>query len=206
LISSTQNLPRDYIQTHEINLKKSPGLAVILNIAGVFVFFISFWLLGKFAAWVHPGLIEKNASFTVNLSTIGYLLALLLLAALTLGLHELIHGFFFWVFTRSKPVYALRLTYAYAAAPNWFIPSRQYWIIGLAPLIIIAAIGLWVIIIVPPNWILAVIFLLSLNTGGAVGDMLIIAQLFRLSPACLVKDSGDGVCYFETKNSELRST
>jgi hypothetical protein len=150
--------------------------------------------------------LENNASFTVNLSAIGYLMALLVLAALTLGAHELIHGFFFWVFTRSKPVYALHLSYACAAAPDWFIPFRQYWIIGLAPLVIIAAIGLLLIFIAPPGWILAINFLIGLNTGGAVGDLAIIAQLFRLPPTTLVKDSGDGVCYFETKTSEHPST
>ena len=35
MISSTQTLADGYVQTHEINLKKSPPLAVILNIAGV---------------------------------------------------------------------------------------------------------------------------------------------------------------------------
>jgi hypothetical protein len=206
MFSSTQTLPDGYVQTHEINLKKSPLLAVILNIAGVFIFFLSFWLLEIFTTWVRPGLLEKYASFTVNLSTIGYLMALLVLAALTLGAHELIHGFFFWVFTRSKPMYALHLSYACAAAPDWFIPFRQYWIIGLAPLIVIAAIGLLLILIAPPDWILAINFLVGLNTGGAVGDLAIIAQLFRLPPTTLVKDSGDGVCYFEISNSEHHST
>jgi hypothetical protein len=124
MISSTQTLPDGYIQTHEINLAKNKGLAVILNIVGFFIFVFSFVLLGSFANWLRPGLLSSTYTFTVNLSTIGQLLALLALVALILVVHELIHGFFFWVFTRSKPVFALHLAYAYAAAPDWFIPFR----------------------------------------------------------------------------------
>lgn len=197
MISSTQTLPDGYIQTHEINLAKNKVLAVILNVVGFFIFFFSNVLLRSFANWVRPGLLSSTYTFTVNLSTIGQLLALLALVALILVVHELIHGFFFWMFTRSKPIYALHLAYAYAAAPDWFIPFRQYWIIGLAPLVIIDAIGLLLILLTPTSWILPVIFLVALNTGGAIGDILITARLFRLSPACLVKDSGAGVCFFE---------
>jgi len=203
MISSTRTLPDGYIQTHEINLAKTKGLAVLLNIAGLFIFFFSFWLLGSFANWVRPGLVSSTLAFQVNLSTIGQLLGLLALVVLILVAHELFHGFFFWVFTRSKPVYALHLTYAYAAAPDWFIPFRQYWIIGLAPLVIMDAIGLLLIWLAPTGWILPVMLLVALNTGGAVGDILSIARLFRLSPACLVKDRGDGVCFFEPGGSDV---
>ena len=202
MISSTQTLPDGYIQTHEINLAKNKGLAVLLNVAGLFIFFFSFWLLGSFANWVRPGLVSSTFTFQLNLSTIGQLLGLLVLVALILVVHELIHGFFFWVFTRNKPVYVLHLTYAYAAAPDWFIPFRQYWIIGLAPLVIMDAIGLLVIWLAPTGWILPVILLVALNTSGAVGDILSIVRLFRSSPACLVKDSGDGICFFEPDGSD----
>jgi hypothetical protein len=82
MISSTRTLPDGYIQTHEINLAKNKGLAVLLNIAGVFIFILSFVLLGSFANWVRPGLASSTLTFQLNLSTIGQLLALLALVVL----------------------------------------------------------------------------------------------------------------------------
>ena len=54
-----------------------------------------------------------------------------------LVVHELIHGLFFWLFTGSAPRYGLGLSYAYAAAPDWYIPRRKYQVTGLAPVVII---------------------------------------------------------------------
>jgi hypothetical protein len=68
--------------------------------------------------------------------------------ALSFTIHELIHGVFFWVFTRNRPVFALCLFYAYSAAPNWYIPARQFMIIALGPLVIIGAIGMLLILFV----------------------------------------------------------
>ena len=197
MLSSTRILPEGYIQTYEINLAKNKRLAVLLNIAGLFIFIISFVLLGLFASRVRPGLFSGTFIFLVDLSTVWQLLRLLAAAALTLVAHELIHGFFFWVFTRSKPVFALHPAYAYAAAPGWFIPTRQYSIIGLSPLVIITAIGLLLIRLAPAGWILPVILITALNIGGAAGDMLVIAGLSRTSSACLVNDAGDRVGFFE---------
>ena len=105
MISSTRTLPDGYVQTREIDLAKNKGLAILLNIVGVILFFLSFVLLGSFVRWARPELLTSTFTITFDLSTI---LGLLVLVAFTVVVHELIHGFFFWVFTRSRPVYALR--------------------------------------------------------------------------------------------------
>jgi hypothetical protein len=195
--SPTKTLPDGFKQTHEINLAKNKGLAILLNVVGFILFLVTFALLILLAHWVRPGF---SSGFVQNLgilSSLWLLFVLIVLVAFNLVLHELIHGFFFWLFTRSKPIYALHLAYAYAAAPDWFIPVRLYWIIGLAPLVIIDAAGLLLIFVVPVSWLLAIVFVVTLNTGGAVGDLLIISHLLRASPACLVNDVGDGVSFFE---------
>lgn len=195
--STTQTLPDGFKKTYEINLAKNKGLAILLNIVGLILFMVIFALLILLAYWVRPGF---SSGFIQNIgimSSLWLLLVLIVLIAFTLVLHELIHGFFFWLFTHSKPIYALHLAYAYAAAPDWFIPIRLYWIIGIAPLLIIDAAGLLLIFVVPVSWLLAIIFLITLNTGGAVGDLLVLSHLLRVSPACLVNDVGDGVSFFE---------
>ena len=202
MISSTRTLPDGYVQTHEIDLAKNKELAILLNLVGVIIFFLSFVLLGSFVRWARPDL--STGTFTIKFDLLT-ILVLLVLVALTVVVHELIHGFFFWVFTRSRPVYALRPAYAYAAVPDWFIPIRHYWIIGLAPLVLIDAIGLLLILLSPAGWILTIVLLVTLNTAGSIGDMLITTQLLRLSPASLAKDTGDKVSFFEPSAAVSRS-
>jgi len=45
-----------------------------------------------------------------------FLLEMIGCTAVVLLAHELVHGAFFWIFSRSRPVFGLRIGYAYAAA------------------------------------------------------------------------------------------
>ncbi len=200
LNSSTQTLPHGYTRTVEINLAKNKSLAVLLNIIGLFISILAFILLVLFIRFARPGAFPEAFIFKADLSTLGQLLVLVVFVAVSLVVHELIHGFFFWVFTRSRPVYALHLAYAYAAAPGWYIPVRQYWVIGLSPLVLIDLAGLLLILLAFPAWILNLVFLVAFNTGGSVGDMWIILNSLCKSPACLVNDVGDGVTLFEPQS------
>ena len=146
--TSTQTLPGEYVQSGEINLKKNKRLAILLNIVAFFVFIASFFLLSIFGSVFRSGTMNISGSVSA-----GGLLILLGLTVIVLLIHELIHGFFFWMFTRTKPIFALRLSYAFAGAPNWYIPSRQYAFIALGPLVIIGVVGLVLMLLVPVSWI-----------------------------------------------------
>jgi hypothetical protein len=104
LNSSTQTLPDGYTQTVEINLAKNKGLALLLNIIGLFISILAFILMGLFTRFARPGAFSDAFIFKIDLSTMSQLLVLVILVAVSLVVHELIHGFFFWVFTRSNPV------------------------------------------------------------------------------------------------------
>ena len=190
--SSTQTLPGDYVQSGEINLKKNKRLAIFLNIAAFFVFMLSLVLLSFFVRVVRPD--TQNTSGNITLGTMLIMVGLTVIVLIT---HELIHGFFFWMFTRSRPVFALHLLYAYAGAPTWYIPSRLYAFVALSPLVIIGVVGLFLMLLVPVSWILMITFLVALNTGGAIGDLYVFTRLLKGSPSSLANDTGDVVTFFE---------
>ncbi len=119
------------------------------------------------------------------------------LMVLLFTIHEAVHGFFFWVFTRSRPVFAMRLFYAYAGAPDWYIPTRQYAFAAVGPLAVIGAVGLLLVLLVPESWVMFIVILVALNTGGSAGDLLVFIRLFKLSPTCLANDTGDVVTFYE---------
>ena len=135
-----------------------------------------------------------------SITAVGGIVGLAVIVGLTflfMTIHELIHGFFFWVFTRSRPVFAFRLFYAYAGAPDWYIPTRQFMIVALGPLVIIGAAGIVLILLVPISLIMFIIFFVALNTGGAMGDLFVFSRLFKLSPMCLANDTGDVITFYE---------
>ena len=189
---STQTLPDGYAQSSEINLKKDKRLTIVLNIVALFIFIISFYMLSIFGAVVRTGTMNFSGS-----GSVGALIILIGLTVFILIIHELIHGFFFWIFSRSRPVFALRPLYAYAGAPGWYFPKRQYAIIALGPLLIIGAVGLLLIVLVPASWLLMIALLVALNTGGAVGDFFVFIRLLKCSPTSFVNDTGDVVTFFE---------
>ena len=192
MITSTKTLPEGYAQSGEINLKKNKRLAITLNIVAFFVLVLSFYLLSSFAALVRPDLMNLSGTITA-----GGWAVVVGLVVLLFTIHELIHGFFFWVFTRSRPVFALCLFYAYASAPDWYIPTRQFAFVTLGPLVIIGAVGLLLILLAPIRWIMFIIFFVAMNTGGSTGDLLVLTRLFKLSPTCLANDTGDVVTFYE---------
>ena len=192
MITSTKTLPKGYAQSGEINLKKNRRLAITLNIVAFFVIVLSFYLLSSFAVLVRPGLMNTSGTITA-----GGMAGLVGLVVMLLTIHELIHGVFFWVFTCSRPVFALRLFYAYAGAPDWYIPTRQFAFVAVGPLVVIGAVGLLLILLAPIRWIMFIIFFVAMNTGGSTGDLLVLTRLFKLSPTCLANDTGDVVTFYE---------
>lgn len=190
--TSTQTLPAGYIQSGQIDLKKDKRLAILLNIGAFIVFIPMFYLLSGFTALVRPDI--TNFSETI---TIGKMLGALGLTVIVLIIHEIIHGLFFWIFSRGMPVFALRPLYAYAGAPTWFFPKRQYAITALGPLVIIGAVGLLLLLLAPISWIPMIAFLVALNTGGAIGDVFVFFRLLKCSPTSLANDTGEVVTFFE---------
>ena len=190
--TSTQTLPHGYTQTGEVNLKKDKRLAIVLNILAFFVFIVSFILLSIFGTALRSGTMNISGSISA-----GPMIILLGLSVFTLIIHELIHGFFFWVFSRSRPVFALRPLYAYAGAPGWYFPKRQYAITALGPLVIIGALGLLLMLLAPVGWLLTIAFLVALNTGGAIGDIFVFFRLLKSSSTTFANDTGDVVTFFE---------
>ncbi|MBE0671063.1 MAG: DUF3267 domain-containing protein [Anaerolineales bacterium] len=190
--TSTQTLPDGYVQSAEINLKKDMRLAILLNIGAFITFIPMFYLLSRFIALVRPDI--TNFSVTI---TIGKVFSAIGLVVLVLIIHEIIHGLFFWIFSHGKPVFALRPLYAYAGAPTWFFPKRQYAITVLGPLVIIGAMGLLLLLLAPISWILMIAFLVALNTGGAVGDLFVFIRLLKCSPMSFANDTGEVVTFFE---------
>jgi hypothetical protein len=123
------------------------------------------------------------------------LISIALLVALIV-VHELIHGAFFWLFTRSRPVFGLRGWYAFAAAPGWFLSRGQYLITTLAPFVLLSLLGM-VMMAVLPVLIAAIVLILTVfNATSSVGDLWIAIRLVGQRGNVVAEDLGDGVNFY----------
>jgi hypothetical protein len=189
----SQTLPPGYRAILEIDLQKNIPLALALNLIAL-GFFITFgWAFSQLAALAREDFRRAGALFDLSPAA-GLALMFVLLAVLVL--HEAVHGVFFWLFTRSRPQFAFKFLYAYAAAPGWYLPRNRYAIVGLAPLVVISLAGWLLIPWLPFPAALLAWYAITFNAGGAAGDLLIVAWLLTRPAAALINDRGDAVTIY----------
>jgi hypothetical protein len=120
------------------------------------------------------------------------LAVLVAVMVVTLVLHELVHGLFFWFFSRHRPEFGIGPGYAFAAMPDWFFPKMQYLVIGLSPLVLLTTLGLAASMFVPLAWLAGLLAGMTINAGGAIGDIYICLRIAFDAPELWIKDTGDG--------------
>jgi hypothetical protein len=188
-----QSLPDGYTLKQSLDLSANTRALLGLNLVGVGLFFLFGWLFSALAVRIRPAAISIFPVIEIGslLGVLWLVLALLALQAVMIILHEGLHGFFFYAFTRAGPKFAFKGLYAYAALPGWYFPRREYLVICLAPLVGITLLGFLMIALISPAWIPAVLVVMTLNAAGSVGDMAVAAWLLRAPAGSLANDQGD---------------
>jgi len=180
-----------------LDLTTSRKVLLIMNFAGLALLLFFGWFFVQVLSWLRPGEFSGYIQVSGGLPSLLRLLVLLVgTTALMVLLHEGVHGLFFWLFTRSRPTFAFKGWYAYAAAPKWYIPRNQYLVVGLAPLLLISLLGVLLMRFEPAAWFLPTLFLLVMNASGAVGDILVTGWLLTRPGDCYAQDRGDAVTLF----------
>jgi hypothetical protein len=196
----TTSLPVNYKSVGTLDLSSDRRKLTKLNILAIGLFLFSTWIFGLILGAIRRA---DSAQLTFSVSSlpdaIGIVLLLLLVTAIMLLLHEAAHGVFFWRYTRERPMFALRLSYAFTAAPRWYIPKQKYLVVALAPLVLVSLLGILLAFIVPAGWLRGLWLLLVLNTSGAVGDLYVVGWLLRQPDTCLARDQGDMVTLYIPK-------
>ncbi len=194
------NLPEHYRLHYRLDLSKK-GPALLLNLAALPLLLLFYWLFQLAAAALRPAYALAGGTFT-GADALKGLLILIAIYCVMIVVHELIHGFFFWLFTRQRPLFGFKGLYAYAAAPEWYIPRNQYVFVGLGPFVLISLLALLLIGFFPIAAIHYLVITAALNASGAVGDLFVVAWILRYPPEALLRDSGDAFEVFVASESE----
>lgn len=192
----TQTLPENYRFSAGFNLKDRKML-LVMNLGGLVLLVFFGWLFTKLAVALRPG--DAATFLTLRWEGIGTVLTIVIVLAVlfvTITIHEAIHGLGFYALAKAKPKFAFRGAYAYAAAPDWYIPRNKYLVTALAPFVVISLVGIGLMAIVPATWIGPVMLACVVNAAGAVGDLYVALMLLRQPPEALSNDSGDEIKIF----------
>jgi Putative zincin peptidase len=184
---ATRELSPTYQQSRNLDLASQPGLMIGLNLIGLLLFFAFGLAFLHLAAAIYPGI---NFGIS-NFSALWGILTFLLVYAAVLVLHELVHGLFFLTFTGSRPHFGLKQMYAYACAPDWYIPRNQFLVVGLAPLILITLAGFLLLPLLSPILATFTLFAMAVNASGAIGDLYTVLWLLRFPADAFVCDHGE---------------
>jgi hypothetical protein len=196
-MEAVKTLPPNYEQHSTLDFSENKMALVAVNLVGLVLMGLFIWLAVVFLGWVYQGVDVTQALWSVVGGATGLgaraVVVILALAVTTLGVgvvHELVHGLFFWVFTRERPVFGAKSLYFYAGAPGWYLPRSRHIVVGLMPFVVITVVGFVLALVVPVTVAVWILLLVVANASGAAGDLMAAVWLLRQPPETLVQDTG----------------
>ena len=197
----TTVLPAGYTSWKTIDFKQDQSLIVVLGL-GSLLAFVGFGFLFLLLAFLLSPSFSRNFRLVINnfqtlvIAILSIVIALVLVSIVVIIVHEAIHGIFFWLFTKKRPVFGFKWAYAYAAAPEYYIPRDQFLVIGIAPLILISLVGLALFPVTSFVVTLILVLTLTMNAAGAIGDLYVVGWLLTRPASLVIQDYGDGMTVY----------
>lgn len=197
-LKAQREIPQTYVCFWRFDIRQYKE-TITLSVWGVIILLAAWVGFLSLARVAQPAVFAEGILFKVDSisASLVFIIEVLAVTGLMLVLHEGLHGLFFWLFSGERPRFALKLYYAYAAAPGWYFPRWQYFITSLAPLIGITLIGVAALFWLPAFCAMPAFLLLVFNTSGAVGDMWVALRLLVSPRATFAKDYGDRIEFFK---------
>jgi hypothetical protein len=196
-LKAQQSLPQSYTRFWSFDINETKE-ALYLSLWGA-VLMVAAWIgFLPLARFFKPAAFPKNFLFQSGTwqDTLIFIINLALVTVVMVVLHEGLHGLFFWLFSADRPRYAIKVYYAYAAAPGWYFPRWQYFFTALAPLAGITLLCIAALAWAPAAFAIPAYLLLVFNTSGAVGDIWVALRLFSCPKTTYIKDYGDRIEFY----------
>jgi hypothetical protein len=209
-MKANTSLPSSYSEYTVLEPSKNPKLVIGAVVTGIALLLISCWLLVLFTNTIRPVALDGirlrdfRATPTATFLVIPPALLRDLLVALiaVLIIHELVHGLLYWLLSGKLPKFGIQGLFPYAAAPmGVYFPRNEFLTVGLAPLVLLTAVGLLLIVIAPIPFVPFLLFFVALNAGGAGGDLIMVIRLMSFSSDSVMQDNDARVTVYEPKRN-----
>jgi len=176
-MKNTTNLPTNYELKESFDLKDNKENIIIQSI-----FFI---IAGIFVGSVF--LFKLSLSSTLNGLVVALVTVALVLVYMTL--HELTHGVFISLLSKTKSKYSFRFPFLTTGTAA-YLNKTSFIIVCLAPSVVWGIILGIVMLFIPNDLRLSFYILLGLNFAGSAGDYLQVYLVRKFSKSTLIKDDG----------------
>ena len=179
-----KELPEGYKRVAYVNLQKDKKTSILINvISGVIALIMAFSM--------HLVIPFTDAlDFSAGMETLMQNIIVLMIAMTAyIVLHEGVHGIFMKIFGCKKLKFGFTGLYAFAGT-NELISKKAYFIIALAPVVILGII-LLILLFIFPMPIFWLIYLLEIvNVSGAVGDIFVTVKFSKMPDDIYIHDNG----------------
>jgi hypothetical protein len=208
-MKANTSLPSNYSKYTILEPSKNPKFVICAIVTGIALLLFFGWLFVLVANTIRPtaldGLRLRDLFVTTNTGT-SFAVSTALLRNFSIALiavlivHELVHGLFYWLLSGKHPKFGIQGLLPYVAAPiGVYFLKKQFLTIGLAPLVLLTAAGLLLLVIVPIALVPILFFFVAFNAAGAAGDLIIAIQLMSFSSDTLMEDNDAGLTIYGPK-------
>lgn len=200
MIGSTTQLPKQYAPTLVVDYEKDQKLNRRLLIAAL-VLFVGLFLLGNTYLPIYlMGYNEQGQPLTIPAIGLKVGILVIIFVFYTL-IHEKLRGLLMKRFSGSESSLEFRGAAAFAKSKGYF-SKRDFRIISLGPVLILAFLIFLVTILLPMDWFWVGFIAQILNLAGSVKDFYGAWQGIKQPIDVLIHDDGQ-VQTFYTPNLEL---
>ena len=179
-----KELPEGYKRVAYVNLQKDKKTSVLINvISGVIA------LLMGFLMHLFVPITDALALSAGMESLMQYIIVLMIAMTAYIVLHEGVHAVFMKIFGCKKIKFGFTGLYAFAGTDE-LISKKAYFIIALAPVLVLGII-LLILLFIFPMPIFWLIYLLEIvNVSGAVGDIFVTVKFGKMPEDIYIHDNG----------------
>lgn len=180
-MKSYQGIPDGYELKYNLDLLKNRSAFLILNVLSIvviipFLFGIALFDFGS-----------------LDTFTVFFILPLFLVVII---IHEWIHGFFFHRYSGAKVKYQFHGWAFSASTPGIVYLKKYYYIIGLAPAVILNVLLIIGSIILPAPYDLLSYFVLICHVSGCAGDFYVTLTMLKYPKETYIEDTGTGMKFY----------
>lgn len=187
-------LPEDYGEIYSLNLQKDKRTAIIVNLLALAIAAVMAVSMNFF--------VPVTSFFDMSGGIVRYflrLVALIVLMALYMVLHELVHGIAMKLCGTKRVKYGFTGLYAFAGSEDYY-DKKSYIFIALAPIVLWGTVLAAVNFFVPTEWFWIVYMIQLINISVAAGDLFAAVKFSRMPKNILIQDSGVSMRVFYIGN------
>lgn len=190
------------VRIKEVNLFEDKKLLITLNIASLLLMVLFIFIFYALGLALAPNLEDAWSFMNITSNYFLRIFYYFLVFIVIITVHELIHGFFFKLFTPNGKVrFGFKAGMAYTTSPGNFYSKGQMFVIAISPFMIITTILIIILYLLNVSVLLFAIFA-ALHAAGCSGDFYYVYLVMTSPKGTQFEDTEVGISLYVSEESE----